>query len=52
MNGDLDEIHSFLLGISWARRYDDIVLKISSPKKRNKKEQDIRNTNLIDVIKR
>ena len=49
-SGSLEEIDRFLLGITWARQYDEI-LKVSNPTLRERKEQDYRNKHLLDTIK-
>jgi hypothetical protein len=45
------DVEGFLLGVQWARRYDE-TLKLSDTKKRSRKEQDIRNKQLMEVIKK
>lgn len=49
-SGTLDDIEHFMLGIEWARNYD-FMLKVSDTKKRERKEQDVRNKKLVDILK-
>ena len=48
--GTLDDVENFMMGIKWARDYDR-MLKVCDPKKRDRKEQDVRNKRLIDTIR-
>lgn len=48
--GTIDELISFFRGIEWARNYDQIM-KVSDPKKRERKEQDERNRQLVQRLK-
>lgn len=48
--GTLGEIQAFLVGLQWARDYDRII-KVSDPKKRERKEQDERNRKLAALLK-
>lgn len=48
--GTLGEIEAFLTGLQWARDYDK-MLKVSDPKKRERKEQDERNRQLAMILK-
>ena len=47
--GTLAEIESWLKGVVWARDYDR-MLKVSDPKKRERKEQDERNRLLAHIL--
>jgi hypothetical protein len=47
--GDSDSIESFFAGIRWARQYDN-MLRLSSDKTRERKEQDVRNRNLLKKL--
>ena len=49
-SGSLDDVENFLHGIKWARDYD-YMIKLSDEKKRARKEQDVRNKQLIDKLK-
>ena len=49
--GTLEELDHWLIGVAWARNYD-ILLRLSDPKKRERKEQDKRNHNLMNLLKR
>jgi len=48
--GTIDELESFLAGIEWARNYDE-MLKVSDNKKRERKEQDERNRQLVRLLR-
>lgn len=48
--GTLDDVENFMLGIEWARKYD-AMLKVSDDKKRERKEQDVRNKKLVALLK-
>lgn len=49
--GGINDISIFLHGIRWARQYD-FMMKISNEKQRERKEQDLRNRNLLSKLKR
>jgi hypothetical protein len=48
--GTLEAADKFMQGILWARNYDD-MLKVSDVKKRERKEQDERNKQMIRILK-
>jgi hypothetical protein len=48
--GSLEEAGKFMQGVVWARDYDQ-MLKISDVKKRERKEQDERNRQLVNILK-
>jgi hypothetical protein len=48
--GTLDDVENFMAGIKWARDYDH-MLRVSDSKKRERKEQDVRNKKLIDKLR-
>jgi hypothetical protein len=48
--GTLEEADKFMQGILWARDYDD-MLKVSDVAKRERKEQDERNRQLVRLLK-
>jgi len=48
--GTLEQLEVWMRGIEWARQYDE-MLKLSNTKKRERKEQDQRNRNLIEILK-
>lgn len=48
--GTLDNVENFMAGIKWARDYDH-MLRVSDSKKRERKEQDIRNKKLLETLK-
>lgn len=48
--GTLEEIEQFIAGIKWSRQYDQL-LKVSDDKKRERKEQDYRNSELLRMLK-
>lgn len=49
-SGSIESIQSWLDGIEWARHYDE-VLKLTNNKKRDTKEQQVRNQHLLATIK-
>ena len=49
-SGSIESIESWLDGIEWARHYDE-VLKLTNNKKRDTKEQQVRNQHLLATIK-
>lgn len=48
--GTLDGLRSWMIGVEWARNYD-MMLRLSDDKKRAKKEQDLRNEQLVRRLK-
>ena len=48
--GSLERLEDWLAGVKWARDYDT-MLRLSNPDKRARKEQDVRNKNLLIQIK-
>ena len=48
--GTLEELAVWLMGVQWARAYD-MMLKVSDDKKRARKEQDVRNKHLVQLLK-
>jgi len=48
--GTLDQLNVWLNGVQWARGYD-MMLKVSDEKKRERKEQDVRNKQLMQILK-
>jgi hypothetical protein len=48
--GTLEDCENWLNGVDWARKYDKL-LGISTESKRERKEQDRRNQNLLNTIK-
>lgn len=48
--GTLEQLEVWLNGINWARDYDR-MLKVSNDKKRERKEQDVRNQRLVDILR-
>jgi hypothetical protein len=49
-SGTLDAVEHFMLGIEWARKYDK-MLKLTDDNKRERKEQDVRNKKMFDILK-
>lgn len=47
--GTIDEMTCFFLGIDWARNYDN-MLRLSTEEKRERKEQDLRNKRIIEIL--
>jgi hypothetical protein len=48
--GSLERLEDWLAGVRWAREYD-MMLRVSDDKKRVRKEQDVRNKDLLSSIK-
>ena len=48
--GTLDQLNVWINGVMWARQYD-YMLKVSDEKKRERKEQDVRNKQLMQRLK-
>ena len=48
--GSLEQLEVWLRGVEFARQYD-YLLRISDDKKRARKEQDVKNRNLLSAIK-
>ena len=48
--GSLDNLDRWIQGVKWARDYDR-MLKVSDDKKRARKEQDLRNYHLAQMLK-
>lgn len=48
--GSIEALENWIAGVKWARQYDT-MLRISDDTKRVRKEQDIRNKNLLTQIK-
>lgn len=48
--GTLEELEYWLRGVEWSRQYDE-MLKVSNSKKRETKEQLVRNRKLFSILK-
>lgn len=48
--GTLDDAENFMIGVKWARDYDH-MLRVSDSKKRERKEQDVRNKKLMETLR-
>lgn len=48
--GSLEQIKIWLIGVQWARQYDN-MLKLSDDKKRTKKEDDYRHAQMLRNLK-
>ena len=48
--GTLEELEVWLRGVEWARNYD-MMLKVSDEKKRARREQDLRNSMMMQRLK-
>jgi len=48
--GTLDQLDVWLRGVEWARNYD-MMLKVSDEKKRERREQDLRNSMMMQRLK-
>ena len=49
--GTISDLKNWLRGVTWARDYDRMVMGNLNDKRRERKEQDIRNKRLVDIIK-
>jgi len=49
--GTLDELKVWVRGVQWAREYDRMTIDRNNDKKRERKEQDERNRQLMRTIK-
>ena len=49
--GTVEGLEEFLRGIEWARDYDHMLFGKSHKTKRERKEQDVRNRQLMNMIK-
>lgn len=49
-SGSIHELDTWLIGIQWARDYD-MLMRVSDEKKRDRKEQDVLNKQLVQVLK-
>lgn len=49
--GTIEQVEVWLRGLAWAREYDRMLLGNSLEKKRERKEQDYRNRELLKKIK-
>ena len=48
--GTLEDLEIWLRGVEWSRKYDQMI-KVSDDKKRQRKEQDVRNKQLVQRLK-
>jgi hypothetical protein len=48
--GTLEQLEVWLRGVKWARDYD-MLLKVSDEKRRVRKEQDVRNRHMMQLLK-
>lgn len=48
--GTIEQLEVWIRGVKWARQYDE-MMRISDNKKRQRKEQDLRNKNLLKSLK-
>ena len=48
--GSIESLDMWLRGVEWARKYD-VMLGLSDDKKRQRKEQDERNRQLVRILK-
>lgn len=49
--GTISELKVWLRGLQWARNYDKMLMGAVANKRRERKEQDWRNRNLVNIIK-
>ena len=50
-SGTLEDAESWMIGIEWARNYDRMVIDKKLDVKRERKEQDERNKQLVRILK-
>lgn len=50
-NGALEQVNCWLAGVAWAREYD-VMIRVANPVKRDRAEQNIRNKQLIELLKK
>ena len=50
-SGTLQDAESWMIGIEWARNYDRMVIDKKLDVKRERKEQDERNKQLVSILK-
>ena len=48
--GSINQLETWLQGVTWARNYD-MLMKVSDENKRTRKEQDVRNAQLVKRMK-
>lgn len=48
--GTIDDLNAFFAGLEWARQYDE-MLRVSTGKKRERKEQDWRNQQIVRMLR-
>lgn len=48
--GTLEELEMWIYGVKWAREYDQMLFGRKHNERRERKEQDIRNRKLADMI--
>ena len=49
--GTISDLERFIQGIEWARKYDTMLFGRSHDQKRVRKEQDVKNQQLVDILK-
>lgn len=49
--GSIDQLEQWINGINWSRSYDQMLFGKNHNEKRERKEQDIRNEKLAQIIK-
>lgn len=49
-NGTIEDLDCWLQGVKWARDYD-MLIRVSDEKKRARKEQDVRNKQMVQRLK-
>lgn len=49
--GTLEELQMWVHGVKWAREYDQIIFGSKHNDRRERKEQDIRNRQLVAILK-
>ena len=49
--GTIADLERFIQGIEWARKYDTMLFGRSYDQKRVRKEQDVKNQQLVEILK-
>lgn len=49
--GTLEELEYWILGVRWARDHDMVLFGSKHNERRERKEQDVRNRKLVEIIK-
>lgn len=50
--GTIEELEVWLRGLNWARQYDSLLFGNNHNEKRKRKEQDVRNKQLVKILEK